>query len=70
MLIRSTPYTCFVMLKNGLTLELVFGESVTEPTFATDALRSLSPNTPKTTRTQGVWMFHEEVLFDVEVGQA
>jgi hypothetical protein len=69
MLIRSTPYTCFVMLKNGLTLELVFGESVSEPTFATDALRRVSPS-PKTTRTQGVWMFHEEVLFDVEVGQA
>lgn len=69
MLIRSTPYTCFVMLKNGLTLELVFGESVSEPTFASDALRRASPS-PKTTRTQGVWMFNEEVLFDVEVGQA
>ena len=69
MLIRSTPYTCFVMLKNGLTLELVFGESVAEPSFASDALRR-AKSTPKTTRTQGVWMFNEEVLADVEVGQA
>ena len=69
MLIRSTPYTCFVMLQNGLTLELVFGESASSPSFSTDAVSSVSQaRTP--VRTQGVWMFNEEVLFDVEVGQA
>lgn len=68
MLIRSTPYTCFVMLQNGLTLELVFGESASSPSFTTGAVSNSQPRTP--VRTQGVWMFNEEVLFDVEVGQA
>jgi hypothetical protein len=46
MLIRSTPQACFVILKNGLTLELFYDEALTgirngvTPSSASDAPQS------------------------------
>jgi hypothetical protein len=67
MLIRSTRHACFVELRNGLTLELCYdldGNSApSADAVSSDALRAMS-------RSQGVWMFQEEVLLEVKVGQA
>ena len=63
MLIRSTPQACFVILSNGLTLELCFPETYTH--------YPSNPNDRGTERvSRGVWLFHEEVLFEVRAGQA
>ena len=65
MKIHSTPYSCYVSLRNGLTLEL---------TFAPEPLRYprelARKHEPSALRCSGVWMFHEEVLFEVRVGIA
>jgi hypothetical protein len=65
MKIHSTPYSCYVSLRNGLTLELTFApEPLQHPgDFARRAK-------PPALRSSGVWMFHEEVLFEVRVGLA
>jgi hypothetical protein len=73
MLIRSTQHACFVILRNGLTLELAFdfgGQPNTE--WGTwDALGDTPEPKPRPApRSQGVWMLREEVLFEVNVGQA
>jgi len=68
MKIHSTPHACYVSLRNGLTLELTF-----EPAPA--AFREspwddeLTPAQPAH-RSCGVWMYGEEVLVEVRVGQA
>ena len=71
MLIRSTPHTCFVILPNGLTLELCYDQrgavrrdSVDEDAESSERRRMHSP------ASQGVWVFQEEVLLEVKVGQA
>lgn len=66
MKIHSTPHACYVSLNNGLTLEL---------TFDTVPARRWTPeaeftDTPASHRCSGVWLFGEEVLFEVRVGQA
>jgi hypothetical protein len=66
MKIHSTPYACYVSLRNGLTLEL---------TFEAPPRQYSSHSTPRpwqdqTFRSSGVWMFHEEVLFEARVGLA
>lgn len=86
MLIRSTPYACFVMLRNGLTLEIVYdraliGESercATETATAhasddrTDRDTSDLPglDSGATSASCGVWLMGESVLTEVVAGQA
>ena len=65
MKIHSTPYACYVSLRNGLTLELSFApEPARYPRESARAQESF------TLRSSGVWMFREEVLFEVRVGLA
>ena len=72
MLIRSTPHACFVILKNGLTLELFYDEALTG--LGPDGSQGPNPtvqvgrNAP--TPSQGVWLMGESVLFEVSAGQA
>lgn len=70
MLIRSTPHACFVMLKNGLTLELFYDTALSgapgEP--ATDRAHQAQRGRPA--GSQGVWLMGESVLFEVSAGQA
>jgi hypothetical protein len=73
MLIRSTPQACFVILNNGLTLELFYDEALTG--VRNTATPNSVSNNSRTTRTrqpasQGVWLMGEEVLFEVSAGQA
>jgi hypothetical protein len=69
MLIRSTPHACYVMLKNGLTLELCYDISSAAPkTRAAEGEGRESRGTPSA--SQGVWVFREEVVLEVKVGQA
>jgi len=66
MLIRSTPHACFVILRNGLTLELFYDEELTgaraEPK---GSARHERPNP-----SQGVWLMGESVVSEVRAGQA
>lgn len=65
MKIHSTPYACYVSLRNGLTLELTFAP---EPERHPREFER-SPDAPQL-RSSGVWIFHEEVLFEARVGIA
>ena len=70
MLIRSTRHACFVMLRNGLTLELFYGAGFDEERrLEEDGLEVHRPEL-STSASQGVWMLREEVLFEVKVGVA
>jgi hypothetical protein len=66
MLIRSTPHACFVILRNGLTLELFYDEAHRVAHRANS--RAVPNDTP--TPSQGVWLIGESVLFEVSAGQA
>lgn len=66
MRIHSTPHACYVSLNNGLTLELTF-ELVPPRRGSWEADLA---DMPIQHRVSGVWMFGEEVLFEVRVGQA
>jgi hypothetical protein len=73
MLIRSTPQACFVILKNGLTLELFYDEALTG--IRNGATPNPAGNSPQrasehSAPSQGVWLMGEEVLFEVRAGQA
>jgi hypothetical protein len=69
MLIRSTPHACYVMLKNGLTLELCYDiSSASQKGTAADSGERRRPGNPSA--SQGVWVFQEEVVLEVKVGQA
>jgi hypothetical protein len=74
MLIRSTRHACFVILSNGLTLELFYDEGFTggpppDPSAgAMDTVAYVSRTLP--TASQGVWLMGETVLFEVSAGQA
>src|SRR5262245_66090321 len=65
MLIRSTPHACVVVLPGGLTLELSYDENAVRYAYGDDSDRRR--HVPA---TQGVWIFREEVLAEVKVGQA
>jgi hypothetical protein len=65
MKIHSTPYICYVSLRNGLTLELTFDFEV--PRRSRYDARA---DSHVTHRSSGVWMFREEVLFEATIGQA
>jgi hypothetical protein len=64
-LIRSTSHACYVILRNGLTLELFYDETLKG---AADEARELQDSLPKP--SQGVWLMGESVLFEVRAGQA
>ena len=70
MLIRSTPHACFVILNNGLTLELFYDESLTgtRNTATPDSAGHMPTN--RQSASQGVWLMGEEVLVEVSAGQA
>lgn len=70
MLIRSTPHACFVILRNGLTLELFYDESLTGERGGEDTSDSDASPAIRQTASQGVWLMGEEVLFEVSAGQA
>jgi hypothetical protein len=65
MLIRAAPQVCLVVLSSGLTLELCY-----------DHLEDDAPTDPEARRrrsssaSQGVWLFHHEVVLEAKVGQA
>jgi len=67
MLIRSTPHACFVMLRNGLTLELFYDETFTG--MRAEGTRS-GTKSARPEPSQGVWLIGEAVLLDVRAGQA
>jgi hypothetical protein len=67
MLIRSTRHACFVELPNGLTLELCYDLDA-KSAAAADAVSG--DDLGVMARSQGVWMFQEEVVLEVKVGQA
>jgi hypothetical protein len=68
MLIRSTPQACFVILRNGLTLELFYDEALTGTHNPTGLAQR--PDRRTATGSQGVWLMGEAVLFEVSAGQA
>lgn len=71
MLIRSTPHACFVILSNGLTLELFYDEALTGVrTGATPNSASTRSHNNGLPASQGVWLMGEEVLAEVSAGQA
>jgi hypothetical protein len=66
MLIRSTAHACYVILHNGLTLELFYDDALKGDT---DDERSHSgTRSPKP--SEGVWLMGESVLSEVRAGQA
>jgi hypothetical protein len=66
MLIRSTPHACFVMLTNGLTLELFYADTLTG--LGPDE-NDAGPQTPPSP-SQGVWLMGEAVVSEILAGQA
>jgi hypothetical protein len=64
-LIRSTSHACYVILRNGLTLELFYDDTLKG---TGDDRRELEGALPKP--SQGVWLMGESVLFEVHAGQA
>jgi len=71
MLIRSTRHACFVILRNGLTLELFYGAGFAEGrSLPLDDFEPHRPELSTRAASQGVWMLREEVLFEVKVGVA
>lgn len=65
MLIRSTPHACVVVLPGGLTLELSYDENAVRYAYGDEG-----DSRRQVPATQGVWIFREEVLAEVKVGQA
>lgn len=70
MLIRATEDACFVMLRNGLTLEVVYdrvhsGRSAEERAAWCDQGGDSGP-----TPSSGVWLIGETVVCEVSAGQA
>ncbi len=67
MLIRATQHACFVVLRNGLTLELSYDTSRLAACGRADEV--VERRLPLQA-SHGVWIYGEEVLLEVEVGQA
>lgn len=68
MMIHATPHACFVILNNGLTLELFYDEALT-------GSRTLSGDIDHVPRrraegSHGVWLLGEDVVSEVRAGQA
>ena len=66
MLIRSTRQACFVILANGLTLELFYADSLIGSRCDDMPADPQQPSTP----SQGVWLLGESVVSEVLAGQA
>ena len=72
MLIRATRQACFVMLRNGLTLEVFYADGLTRDRDgkrhgATDSDAHDATLEPA---SKGVWLIGESVLSEVRAGQA
>jgi hypothetical protein len=71
MLIRSTAHACYVELPNGLTLELCYDIHSAGSKSAAAAAEGGERRSRGVSRaSQGVWVFQEEVVLEVKVGQA
>jgi len=72
MLIRSTRHACFVILENGLTLELFYDEALTGLGNGLAAPVATAEHSARNlpTASQGVWLIGESVLSEVSAGQA
>lgn len=84
MLIRSTPYACFVMLRNGLTLELVYDRALIGADTGRDQASTTGDGCSTASASEadlpddgegsgascGVWLMGETVLTEVVAGQA
>jgi hypothetical protein len=71
MLIRAAPQVCLVVLPSGLTLELCYDHLEDGPPIATgERARRDAGGRRAGSRSQGVWLFHHEVLLEAKVGQA
>jgi hypothetical protein len=66
MLIRATRQACFVMLRNGLTLEVFYADGLTRD----QGTKALEPATSLDKASKGVWLMGESVLSEVRAGQA
>ena len=63
MQIRSTPKACFVMLPNGLMLELFYADALTKRPDG-------DGKQPTPAASHGVWLMGQSVLFAIRAGQA
>jgi hypothetical protein len=69
--IRSTRHGCIVTLQNGLTLELCYDQRLSGSRRVGEDQEELEHRASGMFRaTQGVWLFREEVVFEVQAGQA
>lgn len=65
MLIRATRQACFVMLPNGLTLEVFYADGITR-----DPQGKQQPTTATALASKAIWLMGESVLYEVRAGQA
>jgi hypothetical protein len=65
MLIRANHQTCFVILRNGLTLELVYGAALVG-----GARKNKRGVRGRPQASHGVWLMGRSVLSAVKAGQA
>jgi hypothetical protein len=63
MLIRATEDACFVMLPNGLTLELFYDRALAGRSDEHETASDAAPSS-------GVWLMGETVVCEVRAGQA
>lgn len=66
MLIRATRQACFVMLRNGLTLEVFYADGLTRDRNG----KPLDTAAQLDRASKGVWLMGESVLSEVRAGQA
>lgn len=71
MLIRAAPQVCLVVLPSGLTLELCYDhvEDDPPPLATDDRANRVAGERRSSSASQGVWLFHHEVLLEAKVGQ-
>jgi len=65
MLIRSTTKACFVILRNGLMLELIYAATLTGKHTRAEPKPAQARES-----SHGVWLMGEAVLCEVHAGQA
>ena len=67
MMIHATPHACFVILNNGLTLELFYDEALTGSGASGGESYGLRR---RAVGSHGVWLLGEDVVSEVRAGQA
>jgi hypothetical protein len=70
MLIRATEDACFIMLRNGLTLEVVYDRVLTGRSAEDRVEWCESDEDQRPAPSSGVWLMGETVVFEVTAGQA